>query len=158
MHSPSHRIRLFSGVGADIGEKPISSFETRSRIVLVQKNCFCELPLQQKRSRKINLKKVCLISHPTDDGRILILKTLKPGLCLQTFISLKARFPFPVVGNPLFQHFVLIKRSMVRAPVVLRWLSLLQSYIVVHEIVIHCRHSHPESEKYKSMCARNDQK
>ena len=86
------------------------------------------------------------------------MKTLKQGLCLQTFISLKARFPFPVVGNPLFQHFVLIKRSMVRAPVVLRRLSLLQSHIVVHKIVIHCRHSHPESEKYKSMCARNDQK
>ena len=61
-----------------------------------------------------------------------------------SFILLKARSLFPMVGNPLLKHLVLVERSRVRSPVILGWPTLFKPHIVVHEIIIHCRHSHPD--------------
>merc|ERR1719234_303441 len=48
-----------------------------------------------------------------------------------------------MIGHPLLKHLMLVERFRVRSPVILWRPTLFKPHIVVHEIVIHCRHSHP---------------
>ena len=51
-----------------------------------------------------------------------------------------------MIGDPLLKHLVLVERPRVSSPVVLWRPPFLQPHIIVHEIVFHYRHSHPEEK------------